>query len=137
MKADEVPQDGAFLDGHKRGAYAVDDAGRYTLVATAGWDAETEATRIALQVADAQISTAWQRVREGRSSPLHYHLAARQLTTSLVAAYARTFRFVVWWHQRPGPFAALSDAWLERYSKALRVPVEKLKVLPEQPESWQ
>ena len=136
MRAEEVPQDGAYLEGKKRGAYALDSDGRYTVVATAGWEAETAATRIALEAADAQIRAAWQAVGDGARSPLWYHLAARQLTTALVAEYAGCSRVRVWWHCRPGPFAALSAEWLERYAKALRVPVEQLRALPEQPESW-
>ena len=136
MRAEEVPQDGAYLEGKKRGAYAVDANGRYTVVATAGWEAETAATRVALEVADAQIQAAWADVREGRKSPLWYHLAARQLTPALVAEYAGCSRLRVWWHCRPGSFAGLSAQWLERYAKALRVPVEQLRVVPEKPESW-
>ncbi len=136
MRTDEVPQDGAYLEGKKRGAYALDANGRYTVVATAGWEAETAATRMALEAADAQIQAAWADVRDGRKSPLWYHLAARQLNLALVAEYAGCSRLRVWWHCRPGPFASLGDAWLERYAKALRVPAERLRVLPEQPESW-
>ena len=136
MRADEVPQDGAYLEGKKRGAYALDANGRYTVVATAGWEAETAATRVALEAADAQIQGAWADVRAGRKSPLWYHLAARQLTATLVAEYAGTSRLRVWWHCRPRPFAGLSPQWLQRYAAALRVPVEQLQVLPEKPESW-
>lgn len=136
MRAEEVPQDGAYLEGKKRGAYALDAHGRYTVVATAGWEAETAATRVALEVADAQIEAAWADVRAGKKSPLWYHLAARQLTAALVAEYAGTSRLRVWWHCRPAPFAALSQQWLQRYAAALRVPVEQLSVLPEKPESW-
>lgn len=133
MRAEEVPQDGAYLEGKKRGAYAVDANGKYTVVATAGWEAETAATRVALEAADAQIRAAWEDVRAGRRSPLWYHLAARQLTPALVAEYAGCSRLRVWWHCRGGRLPA---AWHERYAKALRVPPEKVGVLPEQPESW-
>jgi hypothetical protein len=136
MRADEVPQDGAYLEGKKRGAYAVDANGRYTVVATAGWEAETAATRVALEAADAQIRAAWDEVKRGLKSPLWYHLAARQLTAAQVAEYAGLSRLRVWWHLRPGAWAALPAAVLERYAKALRVPAEKLNGVPEQPESW-
>jgi hypothetical protein len=136
VKLEEVPQDGAYLEGKKRGAYALDANGRYTVVATAGWEAETAATRVALEHADAQIQAAWAEVRAGKKSPLWYHLAARQLTPALVAEYAGTSRIRVWWHCRPGPFGALPAGWLERYARALRLPVEQVRVLPEKPESW-
>ena len=136
MRADEVPQDGAYLEGKKRGAYAVDEHGRYTVVATAGWEAETAATRVALEAADAQIRAAYDEVKRGARSPLWYHLAARQLTAAQVAEYAGLTRLSVWWHLRPGPFSGLSPQVLERYAKALRVPAQELRVLPEQPESW-
>src|SRR4051794_5844096 len=121
MRADEVPQDGAYLEGKKRGAYALGADGRYQVVATAGWEAETAATRVALEAADAQIRSAWQAARDGLRSPLAYHLAARQLTSALLAEYAGCWRLRVWWHLRPGPFARAPTTWLERYAKALRV----------------
>ncbi|MBL8956433.1 MAG: hypothetical protein JNK82_37005 [Myxococcaceae bacterium] len=136
MRAEEVPQDGAYLEGKKRGAYAVDASGRYTMVPTAGWEAETAATRVALEAADAQIQAAHAEVKRGAKSTLWYHLAARQLSTAQVAEYAGLWRLRVWWHTRPGPWARLGDAMLERYAKALRVPAGALKVLPEKPESW-
>ena len=136
MRTEEVPQDGAYLEGKKRGAYAVDANGRYTVVATAGWEAETAATRVALEAADAQIRAAFDEVKRGERSPLWYHLAARQLTPALVAEYAGLSRLRVWWHLRPGPWSSLSAELLERYAKALRIPAERLKALPEQPESW-
>ncbi len=136
MRTEEVPQDGAYLEGKKRGAYAVDANGRYTVIATAGWEAETAATRVALEAADAQIRAAFDDVMRGARSALWYHLAARQLTAAQVAEYAGLWRLRVWWHLRPGPWAKLPVELLERYAKALRVPAEKLKVLPPQPESW-
>jgi len=136
MRAEEVPQDGAYLEGKKRGAYAVDANGRYTVVATAGWEAETAATRVALEAADAQIRAAFDEVKRGAKSALWYHLAARQLTPAQVAEYAGLSRLRVWWHLRPGPWAKASRELVERYAKALRIPPERLRALPEQPESW-
>lgn len=136
MRADEVPQDGAYLEGKKRGAYAVDENGKYTMVATAGWEAETAATRMALETADSEIRAAHALVKAGAKSPLWYHVVARQLNTALVAEYAGTWRLRVWWHYRPAAFASLPEAMLERYAKALRIDVSALRVLPEKPESW-
>jgi hypothetical protein len=136
VRSNEVPQDPSFLEGHKRGAYAVGPDGKYTVVATSGWSAETEATAVALAAADAQIERAWAAVKAGKKSPLYYHLAAKQLTLGLCAAYAGTFRIVVWWHCRPQAFARLSEAWINRYARALRVRAANLKVVPEKPEKW-
>jgi hypothetical protein len=135
MRADEVPQDASFLENHQRGAYAVGTDGRYTIVATKGWAAETEATTVALRDADAKIAAAWQSVRDGKKSPLHYHLAAKLLTPALLASYAGTSRLAVWWHCRPGPFGKLTAERRAAYAKALRLGAEELATLPVRPES--
>jgi hypothetical protein len=135
MRADEVPQDASFLEGHQRGAYAVGADGRYTIVATKGWDAETEATSVALRDADAKIAAAWLAVAAGKKSPLHYHLAAKLLTPALLAAYVGTSRFVVWWHCRPAAFAKLDAQRRAAYAKALRMSAEELAAIPARPES--
>ncbi len=135
MRADEVPQDASFLEGHQRGAYAVGEDGRYTLVATKGWSAETAATTVALEVADAGVAQAWQAVRSGEKSTLHYWIAAKLLTPALVAAYSNSWRLSVWWHCRPGPFSKVSPARRAAYAAALRISVEQLLTLPEKPET--
>ena len=136
MQVEDVPQDGEYLEGKKRAAYALGQDGQYTMVATAGWSAETAATRVALEAADAEIEAAWHAVHAKKKSPLWYHLKAKQLTVMMLATYASTTRLVVWWHLRPRPFAKISDAMLDRYARALRVPVAELRVLPSKPTSW-
>jgi hypothetical protein len=106
------------------------------MVATAGWSAETAATRVALEAADAEIQAAWHAVHEGKKSPLWYHLKAKQLTVAMLATYASTARLRVWWHLRPRAFASISEAVLERYARALRIPAAELRVLPVKPASW-
>jgi hypothetical protein len=135
MRADEVPQDASFLEDHKRGAYAVGEDGRYTLVATKGWSVETAATTVALEVADAGVAQAWHAVRQGKKSPLHYWIAAKLLTPALVATYSGAWRLSVWWHCRPGPFSKVSAERRAAYAKALRISVEQLSALPEKPET--
>lgn len=134
MKKDEVPQDPGFLEGFRRGALAVDEAGRFTLVPTPGWQAETAATALALEEQDALVRRAWERARAGRLSPLGYHAARRQMPTALLARNARIGRLRVWWHLRPRGFLGMPLGVAMRYAAALNVPLEELVRLPESPE---
>jgi hypothetical protein len=135
MKKDEVPADKGYLDDFCRGAYAVDEHGRYTLVATPGWEAETAATRVALEEQDRLVRAQFEAARAGRRSPLAYHLARRMLTPSVLGQYARVNRFRVAWHLRPFGFARM-PLWLAmRYCQALRIGLDELVHLPAEPES--
>ena len=135
MKTDEVPNDQGFAENFRRGAYALDEQGRYTLVPTPGWEVETAATRAALEEQDRAIRAAFEAAGSGTRSPLAYHLARRLLTPALLAQYARVSRLRVAWHLRPFGFRRM-PLWLaQRYCECLRLTLDELVKLPPAPES--
>lgn len=76
---------------------------------------------------------AWQQVRAGRKSPLHYHMVANLLDPAMLAQYVGIWTWRVRRHLRPDVFASLSPALLKKYAWALRLTVEELTSLPEAP----
>jgi hypothetical protein len=135
MKKADVPHDEAFTEGFLRADYAVDEQGKYTIVTTTGWAVQADATALALEEIDRRIAAAWEAGRAGRLSPLAYHMARRQMTTSLLAEYASVSRLRVWWHMRPHGFARM-PLWLAlRYCEQMQVGIGELVSLPERPES--
>lgn len=130
-----MPRDEGFLEGFRRGSYAVDADGRYTLVATPGWEAETAATTVALEEQDRLVRDCWEQCGVGLRSPLAYHMVRRQMTPKLLSANSGVGRLRVAWHLRPAGFARLGRRTLLRYAAALNVPPDELITLPEAPES--
>jgi hypothetical protein len=135
LKADEVPRDQGFLEGFQRGSYAVDADGRYTLVATPGWEAETAATTVALETQDRLVRTAWEQARAGARSPLAYHMVRRQMNPKLLARNTGIGRLRVEWHLRPFGFSRLPERTLRRYAECLNLPTGELQRIPDAPES--
>lgn len=136
MRDDEVPHDQGFLEGFRRGAYAVDAAGRYTLVATTGWEAETAVTTVALEEQDRLLRRQWELARAGRRSPLAYHMARRQMTPPLLAREMGLSRWRVACHLRPWGFRRLPLHLALRYGACLDVPLQELIGVPDAPGSF-
>lgn len=133
VREEEVPRDPGFLEGFQRGTYAVDASGRYTLVATPGWQAETAVTTVALEEQDRLLRRQWELARAGRRSPLAYHMARRQMTPKLLARHVGLSRLRVAWHLRPRGFLGLPLRLALRYSTCLDVPIQELLRVPDEP----
>ncbi len=134
MKKEDVSQDDSFLEGHQKAAYALDENGRYVVVASRGYAAEVVATTVALLAQDRLIQAAWEKARRAEVSPLAYHLAVKQWTLGLAAAQVGIWRLRVWWHLRPSGFRGLSASLRTRYCQELDLTAEQLGVVPAAPE---
>lgn len=131
MKTKDVPQDDeTFYAGHQRACYATDDQGRYVVVGSKGWGAETAVNSQANDMVREQIAAALARARRGEVSALAYHMARRQMNVGLLAAYSGFSRLRIHWHLRPKVFARLPEDILNRYAVALQLPVTLLRTLP-------
>jgi hypothetical protein len=136
MREEEVPRDEGFAEGYRRGAYAVDASGRYTLVATPGWEAETAVTTVALEEQDRLLVRQWELSLAGLRSPLAYHMARRQMTPKLLARHMGLSRLRVAWHLRPQGFRRLPLHLALRYCACLDVPIQELLRVPDEPGSF-
>lgn len=132
MKADDVPQDNAkSFAGQKKGLYAVDDKGNYTIVPSSGWEAEEIVLDLAIEQFAMQTAAALNRARAGESSALEFHMYSKRMDATLLAQSTGFFKWQVRRHCRPAGFARLSAAKLQRYADALNLPVAELRQLPE------
>lgn len=135
MKASEVPQDpGACLAGHQKLNYAVDAMGQYVGVATIGWEVESAATAVSTEATIEAIRAAWVDAREGRTSPLGYHMAVVQMDVRQLANDAGLWAWQVRRALKPAVFRGLSPAKLARYADALGIPVVALSAVPDAPD---
>jgi len=131
MRVDQVPQDDSILEGHRRACYAQDASGRYVVAPSRGWTVEAIVNRQAVSDVEASIARALQAVREGRASPLLYHMERCHMSPRLLAAYTGIWSLRIRWHLRPAVFARLPDAVLQRYAEAMAIPPEALKQIPD------
>ncbi len=135
MNAQQVPQDASpTYCGQQRLLYAIDAAGRYRPVLSNGWDAEADATLLALEEQRRHTRLAWERGRAGRTSPLEYYMLRQRMDLALLAQATRRWKWRIRRHMRPDVFARLDDSALAIYAKALGIPANDLRRVPEEPE---
>ena len=122
-------EDEIFSDGLPKVYYKHDDQGRYVLETDAPW-AEKVSCALIIAGNRANLEEIRNEVIAGRKSPLCYYMEMRQLEPGMLAKAAGIATFRVKRHLRPEIFAKLKPSVLDRYSKALRIPLEELKTVP-------
>ncbi|MEN6508389.1 MAG: hypothetical protein ABFD63_06390 [Smithella sp.] len=122
-------EDEIFNDGLPKAYYKHDDQGRYVLETDAPW-AEKVSCALIIAGNRANLEEIRNEVIAGRKSPLCYYMEMRQLEPGMLAKAAGIATFRVKRHLRPEIFAKLKPSVLDRYSKALRIPLEELKTVP-------
>ncbi|HVY24003.1 MAG TPA: hypothetical protein VG962_11695 [Steroidobacteraceae bacterium] len=134
MDKQSVPQDhSSTYEGLRKLLYAVDENGKYVGVPSSGWEAESFSTELAVNEMIRQRDDAWQRARDGRTSPLEYHMYRNRMDFDTLVMTTGLWRWRVRRHFRPGVFAKLNDALLMRYASAMGISIESLKQLPDAP----
>jgi hypothetical protein len=131
MKKSDVPQDDSILGEHRRACYALDEQGRYVIVASRGWEVEKVMNAQAVDEIRAQVEMVREQALRGEVSPLAYHMARCQMTPGLLAANAGVWHWRVKRHLAPRHFARLDRGMLQRYADALGMAVEALTQVPE------
>jgi hypothetical protein len=131
MKANDVPQfETKAMNGEGKALYALDAQGNYTVVRSAGWEAEDIVLSQAIEECERLAADAWQRAKRGDGSPLEYHMYKQRMDVLVLSQSTGYFQWRVRRHLKPGAFAKLSPAIRERYAEVLGIAVEKLDVLP-------
>ena len=134
MKRDEVPQDvNPDFRGERRAMYAVDRDGRSAAVPSAGWDADRVVNAQAVDEYARLAQDALARARDGRASPLEFHMYDRRMEPPTLAQAAGLWQWRVRRHLKPQHFAKLPDALIARYADALGIAPEALRCLPDPP----
>ncbi len=132
MKVSEVPQDRGMINGQTREiCYAVDEAGRYVLAPSAGWEPKNLANGQAWDLIKAEIDATLKKIKSGKRSPLAFHMVNNQMNTGLLAKYVRCSRWRVWLHLRPGGFKRLTPQMLKRYADIFDIDVATLQTVPD------
>ena len=131
MRQRDVPQDEGLNQGMREITYAVDDSGRYAGVPSVGWEPKTIANAQAWEVISENIRAQARLVREGRRSPLAYHMARHMMTVGLAADYVGLARWRVKRHLKPSVFNRLKPEIIQRYADLFRLTPEELHHIPD------
>ena len=133
MKSEKVPQqDISTYAGNKKAMYATDDNGEYTVIASSGWSVEEAVTTQALQELERLADEALESVRNGRCSPLYFHMYNRRMDLPTLAQSTGIFKWRIKRHFKPQIFKKLSPKILGRYCDALGLNTETLCSIPAQ-----
>jgi hypothetical protein len=130
MREKDVPQDAALLGDLRELCYALDEGGAYVLVECAGWEPANIANLQAWESIEAGVARALSGIRQGRLSPLAYHMARNQMSASLLAGYVGLYAWQVRRHMKPAPFSRMSDTARQRYAAVFGVSIEQLAAAP-------
>jgi len=134
MLLDEVPQDeDSAHAGHKKLMYAVDSKGQYIPTGSAGWEAETFATRLAVSELEKQAEAAKLEWQQGLVSPLKYLMYQHRLDLASLAQASGLWKWRIKRHFTPKIFAQLSPKVLEQYAEVFGIDVQELTQLQKLP----
>lgn len=131
MRLEEVPQDESrSFEGQKKRLYARNADGEYITALSSGWEAEDVVLDQAVEEYNRFTREARQRVEEGVSSPLEYHMYGHRMDVVVLAQATGFFRWQVRRHLKPGVFNRLTARKMRRYEEALQMTAEQLRTLP-------
>lgn len=135
MKKHEVPQDDGIFADKPLAAYALDEAGRYVLVPTAGWEPANVAVANRDAALGERIEQARRAAASGLTSPLGYFMVLHQMNAAILSRCSGVARWRVRRHLRPEIFRKLPRHVKERYARAFEVTLDQLLALdaPEDP----
>jgi hypothetical protein len=111
--------------------YAVAENGRYVVVPSLGWEPKNIANAQAWEVISEDINTQARLVRDGKRSPLAYHLARHLMTVGLAASYVRMPRWRVKRHLKPSVFNRLKPEVMQRYADLFGLTLAEFRQIPQ------
>jgi hypothetical protein len=136
MEDSKVPQHNiSTYANNKKAIYATDATGKYTIVASSGWEVEEEATRQALVELERLAAVAYEKALSGKVSPLYYHMYDRRMELQTLSQASGMSKWRIKRHFRLKIFARLSTRMLARYADTLGISVKLLCTLPTRGES--
>jgi hypothetical protein len=136
MRVKDVPQDEGLNQGLPEITYAVAENGRYVGVPSLGWEPKNIANAQAWEVISEDINTQARLGRDGKRSPLAYHLARHLMTVGLVASYVRLPRWRVKRHLKPSVFNRLKPEIMQRYADLFGLTLAEFKQIPATEVDW-
>jgi len=128
MKKVDVPQEkNTTLDGVKKVLYAIDDKGKYTAVASDGWNAEEIVTSQAVEEFNRLATESWHKAKNKSSSPLEYHMYNNRMDLPLLSQATGFFKWTIKRDFNISVFNKMSEKRAATYASVLGIEPNVLK----------
>ena len=129
MKKNDVPQDESPISKHGSNelVYAVDENGKMTAVQSKGWKPKSEIQYQNLEHLNQLTEQARQNVLQGKCSPIVYYMELHKMDWQTLAAYMKSWTFLIKRHKKPSVFKKLSEKTLQKYADIFEISVDNLK----------
>ena len=133
MKKSDIPQQPhEMYQGETKAVYAVNEDGKLEMAQTSGWDVESTVLEEAVNEINRLAVEALDRVHNGESSPLEYHMYAQRMDVLMLAQAVGRFQWQVKRHFTPKIFLKLKSEQLELYAHVLGISVKTLSDVPDE-----
>ena len=133
MDINSVPQDNSSTYGEmKKAIYATDKDGKIKSVGSSGWDAEEVVTRQAIDDLEEGKMKALKEVREGKKSPLYYHMYEIRMDLAVLSQSTGFFKWTIKRDFKPEIFSKISQKRLLVYCDVMGKKPEELKSVPKE-----
>lgn len=128
MRKKDVPQDlGALGKITKEISYATDEAGKYTVEQSVGWEVKKTALDTAWNDIEKRISLAKQKVQNKEASPILYFMEKKLMDIPILAGYTGFRKWQIKRHLKLSVFNKLPQEKLQRYANVFDVDTDTLK----------
>ncbi|SFV62599.1 FIG00653968: hypothetical protein [hydrothermal vent metagenome] len=131
MDINSVPQDDSSTYAkNKKAIYAADENGNVSVVASSGWEVEEAATKQALSDLEESAKDAYTLVKNGKMSPLYFHMYAVRMDLQVLSESSGFFKWTIKKDFNPDIFTKIKEKRLLVYADAMGKSIQELKVLP-------
>jgi len=131
MDINSVPQDNSSTHSEiKKAVYASDENGKIKNIASSGWNVEETVTRLAIDDLKESSKEAYKLVKDGKMSPLYYHMYDVRMDLVVLAQSTGFFQWTIKRDFKPDVFKKINQKRLLIYADALGKTTDELKILP-------
>ena len=131
MDISSVPQDDSSTHSEiKKAVYASDENGKIKNIASSGWNVEETVTRLAIDDLKESSKEAYKLVKDGKMSPLYYHMYDVRMDLVVLAQSTGFFQWTIKRDFKPDVFKKINQKRLLIYADALGKTTDELKILP-------
>lgn len=120
MKEKDVPQEKSEKFEQDFGVlqYALNDEGKFTAVKSYGWEPKNTVMENAWEHEKEKMEEARELVRQGKKSPIYYHMFKALMDIKVLSGYTGFSKFKTKRHFKPSVYNKLSETSIQKYIEA-------------------
>ncbi|HIP51503.1 MAG TPA: hypothetical protein EYG94_05365 [Campylobacterales bacterium] len=131
MKQEEVPQENnKTLAGNKKAVYATGNDGKYSTIASDGWEVEEIVTSQAVEEFERLASDALVKAQSTEISILQYHMFKNRMDLALLSQSTGFFQWTIKRDFKVNKFNTMSEKRAFTYAEVMGISIDELKSVP-------